>query len=631
MNVFDLAARITLDQSEYNQGLRDAGSNMKGFGEKLKKGLKTAAKVGGAAIAAFSAAATAIGKQSIESYAQYEQLVGGVETLFGAQGKSLEEYAASVGKTADGVKAKYDNLIAAQSMVMNNANNAYKTMGMSANEYMETVTGFAAALNQSLGGNTKKAAEYADRAITDMADNASKMGTSMESIQAAYSGFSKQNYTMLDNLKLGYGGTKTEMERLITDAENLNSSFKATRDANGDLTMSYADIVDAIHIVQDNMGIAENAAAEASKTISGSLSAAKASYKNLITGLADEGADLDKLLGNFIDSVVTAGDNLLPRIEKVLNTLAGIIPVAINKIFPIINKVIIKNLPTFIDGGTQLLVTLITGIVQALPQLVAMIPQIISTIWNALKESWPQLKEAGIQLLAMIMVGMSNGLAAGLGAIVNLVSKLWEKVKKATVKKWTDIKSAVSKKWDEIKSNAAAKVDTIKSSITSKWEAIKSAVTAKVEGMKAKVSSTFESMREKIKGIIDKIKGFFNFTFEIPKIKLPHFKIVPEGWVLGDLLKGIKPELSIVWYKKAYENPYMFTKPTVMGFGDGNGGEIVYGHENLMRDIRKAVGAGAAQVTINVYPSPGMNETKLAKKIEQILVAEQKQRERAYA
>lgn len=200
MKVFDLAAKITLDQSEYDKGLKSAGSNMEGFGEKLKKGLKTAAKVGGAAVAAFSAAAVAIGKQSIESYAQYEQLVGGVDTLFKRSELSLEEYAASTGRSIGEVVGEYARMNAGANTVMKNAENAYKTMGLSANEYMETVTGFSAALLQSLGGDTLAAANYADLAITDMADNASKMGTSMESIQAAYSGFSKQNFTMLDNL-----------------------------------------------------------------------------------------------------------------------------------------------------------------------------------------------------------------------------------------------------------------------------------------------------------------------------------------------------------------------------------------------------------------------------------------------
>ena len=190
-------------------------------------------------------------KQAVSAYSNYEQLVGGVETLFGAGGRSLEKYAEDMGVTGEEARDSWNQLMRSQNTVLKNAQNAYKTAGLSANEYMETVTSFSASLLQSLGGDTEKAAKYADMAIIDMSDNANKMGTSMESIQNAYQGFAKQNYTMLDNLKLGYGGTKSEMERLVLDAEKLDSTFKATRDANGDLAMSYADIVDAIQGIFD--------------------------------------------------------------------------------------------------------------------------------------------------------------------------------------------------------------------------------------------------------------------------------------------------------------------------------------------------------------------------------------------
>ena len=196
MNVFDLYAKIALDTGDYEKGLEDASAKTSSFADKLKTGLATAAKVGAAAIGAAAAGIAALTKSSIEGYAEYEQLVGGVETLFGAGGKSLEEYANSVGKSVDEAKAEYDKLLKSQQAVIDNADIAFRTAGLSANEYMETVTSFSASLLQSLGGDTEAAAKYADMAITDMSDNANKMGTSMEMIQNAYQGFAKQNYTI---------------------------------------------------------------------------------------------------------------------------------------------------------------------------------------------------------------------------------------------------------------------------------------------------------------------------------------------------------------------------------------------------------------------------------------------------
>lgn len=371
MNVFELAAKITLDTSEYEKGLQESETKSSSFADKLKGGLATVGKIGAAGLAAAATAAVALGKASLEGYAEYEQLVGGVETLFKDSAGIVQEYAA----------------------------NAYQTAGLSANEYMETVTSFSASLLQSLGGDTEKAAHYADKAITDMSDNANKMGSSMESIQTAYQGFAKQNYTMLDNLKLGYGGTKTEMERLILDAEKLDSSFKATRDTNGDLAMSYSDIVDAIHIVQTDMGITGTTAAEASKTISGSVNAMKSAWSNLVVGIADENANLDQLIDNFINSVVTAGENLAPRIEQIMQGLITLIQTAGESLVPLLVEMIVKNLPQLVQAGVQLIVTFAGALVQALPQLIAAIPQIIQGIVSGLQAGWPQIQSAGREII----------------------------------------------------------------------------------------------------------------------------------------------------------------------------------------------------------------------------------------
>lgn len=250
----------------------------------LKANLTSQAIISG--VKKLASAVTEIGKASFEGYSQYEQLVGGVETLF---------------KESAGI-------------VQNYAKTAYKTAGLSANEYMSTVTSFSASLLQGLGNDTAAAAEYADMAITDMADNANKMGTSMEAIQNAYQGFAKQNYTMLDNLKLGYGGTKAEMERLLEDAAKIKA-------ANGEMVTysidSFADMVDAIHVVQTEMGITGTTAKEAESTIEGSIASMKSAWANLATGMADDTADMGQLTQDFVDSVNIAAGNIIPRIKDI--------------------------------------------------------------------------------------------------------------------------------------------------------------------------------------------------------------------------------------------------------------------------------------------------------------------------
>ena len=250
---------------------------------------KTVGKVTAVGLGVASTAVVALGKSAIGAYANYEQLVGGVETLF---------------------KDSADTVI-------KNASKAYRTAGLSANEYMETVTSFSASLLQSLGGDTVKASEMADMAITDMSDNANKMGTSMEMIQNAYNGFAKQNFTMLDNLKLGYGGTKEEMQRLLADAEKLSGIHY-------DIS-SFSDITEAIHVIQTELDITGTTAKEASSTISGSLSMVKSSWANLVTGMTSDSADFGTLIDEFVNSVSTAGENLIPRVSKILDGVANLV------------------------------------------------------------------------------------------------------------------------------------------------------------------------------------------------------------------------------------------------------------------------------------------------------------------
>lgn len=373
MNLLDLYVKITMDTSGYSKGLDEASGKASSFASKLKSGLATAAKVGAAALTAAATGVAALTKASIDQYAQYEQLVGGVDTLFKTASDKVQQYAA----------------------------NAYKTAGMSANEYMNTVTSFSASLIKSLGGDTEKAAQKADQAITDMADNANKMGTSMEMIQNAYQGFAKQNYTMLDNLKLGYGGTKEEMQRLLKDAEKL-SGIKY------DIS-SYADIVDAIHVVQTEMGITGTTAKEAASTISGSLSMAKAAWKNLLTGVGDDTADLGTLIDNLVDSVSTAAGNIVPRIGKILSGMGEVVAQLAPIIAQELPELISTMLPALVSAGAQLLVGLVTGLITALPDLVAAVPQIVSALASAISANLPAIMAAGQQLLAMFGSGIQSG------------------------------------------------------------------------------------------------------------------------------------------------------------------------------------------------------------------------------
>lgn len=370
-------------------------------------------KAFGAFAAAAASGLAAVTKGSLENYASYEQLVGGVETLFGTSAGKVQEY----------------------------ASNAYKTAGMSANQYMETVTGFSASLLQSMGGDTEAAAEKANVAITDMSDNANKMGTSIDSIQTAYQGFAKQNYTMLDNLKLGYGGTKEEMQRLLDDATKLSG-------VEYDIS-SYADIVDAIHVVQDEMGITGTTAKEASTTIQGSVDSTKAAWSNLLTGLADENADMGALITDLAESAQSVVDNVLPRIMEIVPSIIEVIPqlvesfsgmagqittavgqlvptllpVLINMFFSLVNGLIATIptvLPIILNAGVMLFTGLLDGLNQTIPTLLAMLPTIINSITSTLTANLPQIITSGIDILINLINGITNAIPQLIESIIAL-------------------------------------------------------------------------------------------------------------------------------------------------------------------------------------------------------------------
>ena len=392
MNLFELFVKIGADTTEANKGIDEVGQKTSGLGEKLKSGLATAGKVAVAGVAAGATAIGALGTKAVAAYADYEQLVGGVETLFKDS----------------------------QDQVMDYANNAYKTAGLSANEYMETVTSFSASLLQSLDGDTSAAADKANLAITDMSDNANKMGTDMTSIQNAYQGFAKSNYTMLDNLKLGYGGTQAEMERLLADAEKI-SGIKY------DIS-SYADIVDAIHVVQTEMGITGTTAEEAASTIQGSFGMMKSAWQNLVTGMADPDQDLGALVGNFTDSVVIAGNNLIPRIQELLPRIVEATTSLIGTVSEQLPAILGTVLPSLVEGATNL----VTGLMAALPSVLSVLadvaPTVINTLVPALIELLPQITQTGIDVIVSLAQGIADALPqlipAATDAIIEIVEVL---------------------------------------------------------------------------------------------------------------------------------------------------------------------------------------------------------------
>lgn len=390
-NKSSIVLNMNLNASGFARGIKSVIGSVKNMNESMKDATNTASKmssvmkgIGSSAIkvgkglavagAAAATAVTALVSKSVGAFADYEQLTGGVETLFGAGGRSVEEYAQSVGKSVSDIQGKYDSLMSAQNVVLENANKAYMTAGMSANEYMDTVTGFSASLISSLGGDTNKAADYANSALVDMSDNANKMGTDMESIKNAYQGFAKQNYTMLDNLKLGYGGTQEEMKRLLSDAEKLTGQRY-------DIS-SFADITQAIHAIQTQMDITGTTAKEASTTISGSWGSLKAAFENTLVSLTTGGKMFDQSLDALVDSAKTFGQNVIPAITGALSGVGSLI----ESLAP----VIVAELPSMVSDTLPHLVSatksLVTGLISQLPALGKAVLDAIPSIFDGMTD-----------------------------------------------------------------------------------------------------------------------------------------------------------------------------------------------------------------------------------------------------
>lgn len=699
LELFKLFGSIGLKGvEETKKGIKDTTNTAKEESSKIEKAVnktgEIASKVGKAAIIGATAAETAIGtitKFVIQHYAEYEQLVGGVETLFGAQGLSLKKYAQSIGQTVEQARGKYDQLIQAQTEVMNNAKVAYKTAGMSANDYMNTITSFAAALKQSTANETE-AAKVANQTVIDMADNANKMGTNMEDIQNAYQGFSKQNYTMLDNLKLGYSGTKSEMERLLQDAEKLTGVHY---DIN-----NLSDVYNAIHEIQKNLGITGTTAKEAMKTIDGAMKMTKASWDNLLTGLADPKQAVGPLISEFAKSLGILAKNVTPKIKEVfdalpnaliqitpqlmnmiidlapplilaaINLVAGLIgalPGIISPIFSqlssligsgMIDKIgqsISSNMPTLISKGLDMLLQfsqavltylpvlvgmgmklifyLVQGLMSALPTLISKVPTIIANLADAFSNSAQTIFAWGVKIIAEIIKGLvmsipslianipkiiyaifavwnainwwnlgkglingiKNGITSMGGSLTSTAKNLFESLKNNVSNIFNNIKKVIESPIFGAKTKVLAIIGELQNGVRVGFNFIRSHASSVWNGIKNAIMSPMSAAANFVRAIINKIKGFFNFRISWPHIPLPHFNIKPNGWNVGDLLKGKIPSLGIKWYAQAMDNPMILDAPTIFGMSNGQmlgageaGAEVVAGRDTLMKMINQA-------------------------------------------
>lgn len=519
MTLFELVASLKLDDSEYEKGLTESEKKAFHTGQKIGDGLKTlvkavgtvgsaALKVGATAVkgismavGATSAALTPIVKQAVSAYGEQQQLIGGMETLYKSSASTMINY----------------------------ANEAYKTAGMSANEYMRTATESSAAMINSLGGDVAKAAEKTNMAIIDMSDNANKMGTDIQSLQNAYRGFSRGNFTMLDNLALGFSGTKEGMQELLDKAQELSG-------VEYDIS-SYADIVDAIHVVQTEMGITGTTSAEAADTITGSVGSMKAAWENLLAGLGS-GQDINPLIDNLVNSVEGAIKNLLPTIERSLKGIVDLIsklaPVIAEKLPPLINEL----LPTLISAATSLITTLaqslptlipallppliegvtaiFIAIAQNLPQIVTAIveqlPTIITAIVQAIIALAPALLQAGVALFQSLWAGFSNafpeaseGLKAAFGAIVEYLRPIFDAIGGYFSAFWELVSTVVGLIADFVK----GKVDENSAFITAFLDYIKMIFSVAWEFLKGSVQTSLAVIQNIITTVFGVLKGIF--------------------------------------------------------------------------------------------------------------------------
>ena len=525
----------------------------------------------------------AVGK-ALFAGADLEQSIGGIETLYKDSADKMMAY----------------------------ANQAYKTAGVSANDYMQQATSFSAALISSYNGDVNAAADATNQAMIDMADNANKMGTPLESIQMAYQGFAKQNYTMLDNLKLGYGGTKTEMERLLADAEKITGVHYDINEL--------GDVYDAIHVIQGELGITGTTAEEAASTISGSIGMMKASWQDLLGNLA-LGNDIYPQVESLMESIIAVAKNVIPAVA---NIVIGI-PKVIIKHFPEILKSVKTSITKAADyvrnnwgywvrAVVQIVSNIGTSIIQNMPTIIAKVKQILTNAIGAIRTAMPGIIAAVLQIVKNIGTTLIQNLPAILRSALNLAISV--------------IKSLLNLAWTTVKS--------IVNGIIGTFGSFGSSIVAKIRSGLASVVNTitqpFRNAWNTLTGIVAKIKGIFPLRLGkiFSGIKLPHFHIsggkLP--WGIGG--KGKKPSVSVEWYAQGG----IMTKPTLFGGGEA-GAEAIMPLDPFWAKLdRMADGiyqmADGQGITVNVYGTAGMDVNDLAEAVERRLTFIQKQRAQAW-
>ena len=606
MDLFNLFAKITLDTSEYEQGLDESEEKAEGFGKRLKSGLGTAAKVGGVAIGTVAAGTAALATSMVNGageVASYGDNIDKMSQKIGISATAYQEGDAILqhsGTSIDGMQRGMMTL----SKAAESGSDAFQKLGLSQEE--------VASMNQE-----------------DL------FAATIRGLQGMEEGSER---TVLAQQLLG-GAAKELGALLNTSAEDTEAMRQRVHELGGVMS---DEAVKAAAAYQDSLQ-------DMSTSLDGLKRGIFAEFMPGITGVMN---GLTDIFGGDADSgVAKVNDGISDMVKKISDGLPKVLEVG-GKIITGLVQAITENLPQIVEQGAAIIEELAVGIVKQLPQLVKSGLEIIVSLADSIAKSLPELVptivdvileivdvltdpenlklliEAAIKLIIALAEGIIKAIPKLLAAAVKLMEKFTEGIVKAIVKVAEAGKKVVTgfidgvKSWfNQIKDVGKQIIDKVKDGISGAFESFKNAVSEKFSSIKDAITQPFESAYEWVKGVVDKLKNIFNFSWSLPKIKLPHFKVTPAGWKFGDLLKGSIPRLSIEWYKKAYDEPYLFDKPTVVsarGFGDGNGSEFVYGRDNLMRDIREAV--GLPNVTFNIYQRAGEDSMALARRIEQDLI-----------
>lgn len=499
-------------------------------------GLATGVKVGAAAA---GGAFVAMAKSSLDGYASFEQNIGGINKLFGVAGQTIEEYAASVGKSTDEVKDKYNSLSRGAMQVRKDADEAWRTVGVSANTYMEQVTSFSASLISSLGGDTEKAASYAKTAMTDMADNANTFGTSIDDIQHAYQGFAKQNFTMLDNLKLGYGGTKEEMERLISDANKVKQANGEMADLSID---SFSDVVEAIHIMQDEMGIAGTTQKEALTTIEGSVNAAKAAWSNWVTELGKDESNMEEVTEALIESIVAVASNVLPRLMMIFDGIVAEIP----NLFSRIVALLPAQIQTVI-GVIQSILPAIAGIVAGIVSVVEgiKIADKVKTLVEGFQGLWTVLSANPLLAVVALVATLAAAFATAYATnedFRNGVNELWSSIQ--------PVIEQVTTAFMDFVTNVIATVLPVLAQLWDGFNQFATFIAPIVQAAIAAIQTAFTTAFPYIQGVVQSVFGIIQTVISTAMGVISGIITVVTSAISGNwsgVWEGIKQIASSVW------------------------------------------------------------------------------------